>query len=100
VLRSPDLDDAVDKRHVRKDGAIKWHGRMVYINENLAGQWLGLKEIEDGLFELRYGPVTVGHLKPRSSKLIRNLAGRGLVDNANALPTTPPPQQPHHDMNQ
>lgn len=99
VLRAPELDEAVDKRHVRKDGAIKWHGRMVYINENLAGQWLGLDEIADGVFELRYGPVTLGYLKPRSGKLIRNLAGRGLVDNANALPTTPPPQQPQHDMN-
>ncbi len=99
VLRSPALDEATDKRHVRKDGAIKWHGRMVYINENLAGEWLGLEEVADGLSELRYGPITLGHLKPRGSKLIRNAAGRGFVDNAKTLPTTPPPQQPQRHAN-
>jgi putative transposase len=99
VLRSPALDEAVEKRHVRKDGTIKWHGRRAYINENLAGEWLGLEEIADGLSELRYGPITLGHLKPRGSKLIRKAADRGLVDNAKALPTPPPPQQPQHQEN-
>jgi len=99
VLCSPALDEATDKRHVRKDGTIKWHGGMVYINENLAGEWLGLEEIADGVAELRYGPITLGHLKPRGSKLIRNMARRGLVDNAEALPTSPPPQQPQQHEN-
>ncbi len=51
------------------------------------------KALED-LLELRYGPITLDHLKPRSAKLMRNAAGGGFVDNANALSTSPPPQQP------
>jgi hypothetical protein len=43
---------------------------------------------------MRYGPITLDHLKPRSAKLMRNAAGGGFVDNANALSTSPPPQQP------
>ena len=82
-----------------KDGTIKWQGRRVYINENLAGEWLALEEIAEGVSELRYGPITLGHLTPKGNKLIRNAAGRGLVDNAEALPTTPPPQPPHHHEN-
>lgn len=93
VLRSPLIDEAHDKRRVHKDGTIKWSGRVVYINENLAGEWLGLEEVAEGLFALRYGPITLGYLKPRGNKLIRKAAGPGLVDNAKALPTTPPPQQ-------
>ncbi|MDP6066484.1 MAG: integrase core domain-containing protein, partial [Alphaproteobacteria bacterium] len=94
VLRSPELDESIDKRHVRKDGSIKWFGRMVYINENLAGEWIGVQEVAEDLLELRYGPITLDHLKPRSAKLMRNAAGGGFVDNANALSTSPPPQQP------
>lgn len=99
VLRSPLLDEAVDKRHTRKDGTIKWQGRYVYINENLAGEWLAMEETADGVFELRYGPTTLGHLKPHSNKLIRKAAGRGTVDNATALPTVPRPHQQKNQAN-
>jgi transposase InsO family protein len=100
VLRSPQPDQAVAKRRVGKDGMIKWCDRLVYINENLAGEWLGLEEVAEGLFDVRYGPVSVGRLRHRGKKLIRKAAGRGLVDNAEALPTTPPPQPPQGDENE
>lgn len=99
VLRSPEIEEAVGKRHVRKDGCIKWAGRQVYINENLAGEWIAVEEVADGLSVLRYGPITLGQLTAKGRKLIRKTPGRGLVDNADALPTTPPPQQPRQQEN-
>ena len=97
VLRSPALDEAVDKRHVHKDGSVKWEGRRVYINENLAGEWISLEEIDEGVFLARYGPVPLGHLKRRVPRLLRLKPSRGLVDNAGALSTTPPLQQPQEE---
>ena len=93
ILRPPELPEDVDKRHVRKDGMIKWAGGTVYINEALAGEWIGLEESADGRFLVRYGPVVLGQLRHNASRLIRPKPGRGLVDNPAGLPTTPPPQQ-------
>jgi len=97
VLRSPELDAAVDKRHVRKDGSVKWEGRYLYINENLAGEWIGLEEIDEGVFLARYGPVPLGHLKRCVHRLLRLKPSRGLVDNAGAFSTIPPLQQPQQE---
>ena len=100
VLHAPELAEDNDKRHVRKDGMIKWAGGMVYINEALAGEWVGLEQIDDGLYVVRYGPVVLGRLRRRGSRLIRPKRGRGFVDNPDWLPTTPPPQQhQQHLMN-
>lgn len=93
VLRPPALADDIDKRHVRKDGMIKWAGGTVYINEALAGEWIGLDESADGHFLVRYGPVVLGQLRHNGRRLIRPKPGRGLVDNPVGLSTTPPPQQ-------
>jgi transposase InsO family protein len=98
VLRAPELAEDIDKRHVRKDGMIKWAGDTVYINEALAGEWIGLEEGADGLYVVRYGPVVLGRLRHRGTRLIRSKPGRGLVDNPGGLPTTPPPQQQQPDQ--
>ncbi len=73
-------------------------GARVYISETLAGEPVGIAETDGGLWTVMFGPVLLGTLdaagvfrKPARRK--RTKQGCGFVDNANALPTSPQPQQ-------
>jgi putative transposase len=94
VLREPEYDAPAMRRRVRTSGEIHWGGRLVYINYALRGEPIGLYEEEDGGFKVLYGPVLLGRLEPKGERLIRpKRPARGLVDNPDGFPTTPPAQQ-------
>ncbi len=97
-LNSPDYGGGVAVRRVRRCGEIRWRGARVYISETLAGEPVGLDETDAGRWTVMFGPVMLGTLdaggvfrKPARRKC--RTQGRGFVDNAKALPTTPQPQQ-------
>ena len=97
-LRSPDYGDDFAVRKVRPSGEIRWRGNSVYINHTLAGEPIGLRETDDGLSIVMYGPMELGRLdatgvfhRPKAPR--RRKKGRGFVDNADALTTSPQPQQ-------
>src|SRR5262249_43759969 len=58
-----------DVRHANKAGCIKWNGRFVYISEALAYQHIGLEEIGDGIWLVRFGPVELGRLNDDAPRL-------------------------------
>jgi hypothetical protein len=47
-------------------------GRMFYLTELLAGLPVGLKEIEDGLWQLQFSFYALGSIDLRKNKIIRN----------------------------
>jgi putative transposase len=55
-LREPDYADGQAVRRVRSNGGIKWRGRGLFISEALIGEPVGLHEIDDGIFQISYGP--------------------------------------------
>jgi len=63
ILRSPDYADGVRVRRVRSNGEIKWRGNLVFVSEVLAGEPVGLVEIDNDCWKLNYGPVELGILK-------------------------------------
>lgn len=60
VLRSPEYGREYTVRGVRQNGSIRWKGEEIYIGKTLSGEPIGLKEIEDGRHEVRYGPIILG----------------------------------------
>lgn len=74
-LRSPDYDAGVVIRQVRRNGCIKWQGREVFVTPVLAGEPVGLTEIDDDVWIVRYGPLVLGTMKRRQG-LIRLGTGR------------------------
>ena len=106
VLRPPEYHEDHEVRRVRRSGEIKWRGKTVYLNQALAGQPVGLEQAEAGAWRVRYGAIELGLIAHRGARLRRPkakarraarslpAAGRGLVDNPDELPTTPPAQQP------
>jgi transposase InsO family protein len=59
-------------RLVRQSGDIKLMGRMFFITESLAGLPVGLKEIADGLWQLRFSFYVLGSVDLRKNKIIPN----------------------------
>lgn len=92
VLREPEYPGADAVRRVRSNGEIKWGGRLVYVNEALAGEPVGLFEDEDGRVEVIFGPVLLGVVTPGDDRLKRPKRC-GLVDDAARRPQGPQPSQ-------
>ena len=57
-------------RNVRHGGEIKFKNRMFFVTELLAKQPVGLKEIADGIWQLKYSFYVLGSLDLRKNKII------------------------------
>jgi transposase InsO family protein len=58
-----------EKRHVRTSGEIKWQGRRLFVSETLAGEWIGIEEIADGVWSLRYAHIELGRYDERTKNI-------------------------------
>ena len=55
-----EYDDAFDVRKVRSNGEIKWQGKLLYVSEALIGEPVGLKEADNGQWELHFSKLHIG----------------------------------------
>jgi putative transposase len=95
VLREPDYADDEKVRRVRSSGEIKWQGKRIYISTALVGEPIGLNEMRDGSWTVRYGPIELGLIAHGADRLRKPRAKTcGLVDNAARCPQGPQGQQP------
>jgi hypothetical protein len=60
--RGLDYPAHFERRQVRRDGSMKWKGRFVYISEVLAGEPVGLEEIDEDVWSLYFGPLLLGRV--------------------------------------
>jgi Integrase core domain len=65
-----EYDSGFVVRQVRHNGEIKWRGDFIYISQVLAQEPLGLKQIDDELWELRYSFHLLGVLNQRTKTII------------------------------
>ncbi len=63
-LRAPEYPSDRLVRRVRSNGEIKWGGAKVFIGEALIGEPVGLEELEDGFWLVRFAQVELGRLDP------------------------------------
>lgn len=61
--------DGYAVRRVFGGGEIAWGGRTWYIAQLAAGEWVGLKPMGDGVWEMHIGPLKVGHLDVRHKRI-------------------------------
>jgi hypothetical protein len=95
VLREPEYSDGYAVRRVRHNGEIRWRNGTIYVSAALVSEPVGLAENgADGSWVVSYGPIALGVIAHGSDRLRKpKRRTRGLVDNASALPTSPPIQQ-------
>ena len=61
-LREPQYAGDQEVRQVRHNGEIRWRGTPIYLSESLAGEPVELAENECGKWQVRFGPVVLGHV--------------------------------------
>ena len=65
-LESPDYPGQVPVRRVRSNGEIKWKSSPIYITKALVGEPVGLYEIADDTWQVKYGPIPLVIIKGRA----------------------------------
>ena len=60
-------------RRVSRNGGIRWGSRWVNVTHVLAELEIGLEEIDDGLWEVYFGPVWLGRLHQLTGRIIDHL---------------------------
>ena len=69
--RVPPLEYAghLEIRRVGSNGCIGWGGRPLFLTEVLAGEDVGLEEIDEGIWTLYFGSVRLGRVDERTRTL-------------------------------
>ena len=65
-----DYDSGIIVKQVRHNGEIKWHGDLIYVSHVLAQEPLGLKQIDEGKWEVRYSFHLLGILDERMKTIV------------------------------
>lgn len=86
--REPEYGDGTEVRRVRYSGEVKWKGREVFVTETLAGEPIGITEADDGLWEVRYGPLLLGEID-ESGRFSRPRPGRSASSRRHEVEVSP-----------
>ena len=60
-----DYPDRFEVRYVSANGGICWNSDWVNVSIVCAGEYVGLEEIGDGIWNVYFGPLTLGRLHER-----------------------------------
>lgn len=53
----PEYPGHWERRRVRRDGSVKFHGSLYFLSEALAGETTGWVEIDEAIWQVWFGPV-------------------------------------------
>jgi len=54
--------DRFEVRYVSANGGIRWNRQWVNVSVTCAGEYVGLEEIDDGIWNVYFGPLKLGRL--------------------------------------
>jgi len=61
--------DRFEVRYVSANGGIRWNSQWVNVSTTCAGEYVGLEEIDDGVWNVYFGPLKLGRLLERSMRI-------------------------------
>jgi transposase InsO family protein len=61
--------DRFEVRYVSANGGIRWNSRWVNVSIVCVGEYVGLEEIADGIWNVYFGPVRLGRLHERRLRI-------------------------------
>lgn len=65
----PELDypSYFDRTKVHASGVVYWGGLSIYIGNVLAGEFIGVEPVGDGIWALHFGPINLGRFDERQA---------------------------------
>ncbi len=64
-----DYPDRFEVRYVSANGGIRWHKQWVNVTTAIIGEYVGLEEIDDGLWDVYFGSLKLGRLHERHMRI-------------------------------
>ncbi len=61
--------DRFEVRYVSANGGIRWNSDWVNVSTVCAGEYVGLEEIDDGIWTVYFGPLTLGRFHERHMRI-------------------------------
>jgi transposase InsO family protein len=61
--------DRFEVRYVSANGGIRWNRQWVNVSITCAGEYIGLEEIDDGVWNVYFGPLKLGRLLERHLRI-------------------------------
>jgi len=61
--------DRFEVRYVSANGGIRWRRGWVNVSTVCIGEYVGLEEIDDGIWNVYFGPLKLGRLLDRHMKI-------------------------------
>jgi len=68
-LAPMEYPDRFEVRYVSANGGIRWHKQWVNVSSVLMGEHVGLEEIDDGQWDVYFGPLKLGRLHDRLMRI-------------------------------
>ncbi len=68
-LPALEYPDRFEVRYVSANGGIRWNRRWVNVSTVCIGEYVGLEEIDDGIWNVYFGPLTLGRLLERHMRI-------------------------------
>jgi putative transposase len=61
--------DRFEVRYVSANGGIHWHHQWVNVSHVCVGAYVGLEEIDDGVWNVYFAPLKLGRLLKRHMRI-------------------------------
>jgi putative transposase len=61
--------DRFEVRDVSANGGMRWHHQGVNVSHTCMGEYVGREEIDDGIWHVYFGPLTLGRLLARHMRI-------------------------------
>ncbi len=68
-LPALEYPDRFEVRYVSANGGIRWNKGWVNVSITCAGEYVGLEEIDDGVWNVYFGPLKLGKLLERHMRI-------------------------------
>jgi hypothetical protein len=71
-IRLPQIEypDHFATRKIHPQGDLRWHDHQIYLSSTLAGEYVGLTQIDDHAWQIFFGPIPLVILDERTHRLI------------------------------
>ncbi len=68
-LPEPNYAGHLEVRRIGKSGSFRWRGRFVFLTMVLSGEYVGLEEVDDGMWDIYFYDVLLARYDERENKL-------------------------------